>query len=170
MLLSLLFLLCACGHEPPTPSVTTTSPNAKVCTVSIRCDTILDHMADLNEAKKAFVPEDGLLLTDVPMEIFAGDTVYTILRRACDEHACQADCDFRKSGIQMEASQTPGFGMDAYYVQGIHQLYEKDCGPRSGWMFLVNGQIPDVGAGMYSVQDGDKIQWVYTCNWGEDIQ
>ena len=36
-------------------------------------------------------------------------------------------------------------------------------------MFKVNGVFPNVGCSSYAVKNGDKIEWLYTCDLGEDI-
>ena len=58
---------------------------------------------------------------------------------------------------------------DSAYVEGINQIYEKDCGELSGWMFNVNGWFPNYGCSKYYVSDGDTINWVYTCDLGKDV-
>ena len=55
------------------------------------------------------------------------------------------------------------------YLQGINNLYEKDCGQWSGWMYEVNGWYPNYGCSRYQVQDGDNIEWHYTCDLGRDL-
>ena len=67
----------------------------------------------------------------------------------------------------MEASYTPAFS--SYYVEGINNLYEFDCGQGSGWMYSVNGVFPNYGASDCTVQDGDSIRWLYTCDLGSDL-
>lgn len=57
----------------------------------------------------------------------------------------------------------------SYYVEGINQLYEFDCGKNSGWMYSVNGEYPNYGASSYNLKDGDKVEWRYTCNLGSDV-
>lgn len=127
------------------------------CTISISCTTILSHMDDLKEGKSAYVPSDGAVLTTTKVEFTAGETVYDILKRVCD-----------KLKIQLEASYTPIY--DSYYVEGIHNLYEFDCGRQSGWMFKVNGWYPNYGCSSYKVKDGDAIVWNYTCEGlGNDL-
>jgi hypothetical protein len=32
-----------------------------------------------------------------------------------------------------------------------------------------NGWFPNYGCSKYTVQDGDVINWVYTCNLGKDV-
>ena len=33
---------------------------------------------------------------------------------------------------------------NSYYVEGIGNLYEFDCGSESGWMYKVNGWFPQL--------------------------
>ena len=69
--------------------------------------------------------------------------------------------------IQLSSKYTPLY--KSYYVEGINQLYEFDCGKNSGWMYSVNGEFPNYGASSYKPKDGDKIEWKYTCNLGSDV-
>lgn len=55
------------------------------------------------------------------------------------------------------------------YVAGIGNLYEKDCGSMSGWLYAVNGHAPNVGCGSYALNNGDSVRFIYTCNMGKDI-
>ena len=86
-----------------------------------------------------------------------GETVFDVLRRACTAQQ-----------IQLEYSWTPLY--DSYYIEGINNLYEFDCGGESGWMYKVNGWFPNYGCSSYSLKDGDVIVWCYTCNGlGADV-
>ena len=90
------------------------------------------------------------------MTVKKGSTVYDVLNRVC-----------RNKGIHVEASYTPTYG--SYYVKGINYLYEFDGGKLSGWMYKVNGSFPNYGSSEYTLKDGDKIVWVYTCDLGKDV-
>ncbi len=39
---------------------------------------------------------------------------------------------------------------NSYYVEGIGNLYEFDCGKESGWMYKVNGRFPNYGCSSYT--------------------
>jgi hypothetical protein len=69
--------------------------------------------------------------------------------------------------IHMEYVDTPIY--DSAYIEGINNLYEFDAGAHSGWMYRVNGDFPNYGCSGYSVADGDIIEWVYTCDLGNDV-
>ena len=118
--------------------------------------TILNNMDNLKSTKTSFVPADGYILYASTVEYTPGETVYDLLYRIC-----------RDTGIQMEADYTPVYS--SYYVRGINQLYEFDCGELSGWMYSVNGWFPNYGCSKYTISDGDVIQWRYTCDLGRDV-
>lgn len=131
--------------------------SANLCTITIRCDTILDNADKLDEAKAPYVPEDGEILPLITVEFTEGETVFDVLKRVCD--AAQ---------LQIEYSWTPLY--DSYYVEGINHLYEFDCGFESGWMYEVNDGFPNYGSSAYEVKPGDKIEWKYTCTGlGTDV-
>ena len=117
-------------------------------TVTVRCDTIPDKSA-------THIPDDGMVLDTDEIEIESGDTVYDVLSEAAD-----------RNGLLIDASKS---GKNVY-VKGIANIYELDFGDLSGWMYFVNGTAPSVSAGEYEVSDGDKIEWLYSCNLGTDLQ
>jgi len=125
--------------------------------LTIRCDTILDNWDELNPAKAEFVPADGEILPRVKVAYAEGETVFDILVRVCEA-----------AGIQLEYSWEPLY--DAYYIEGIHNLYQFDCGSESGWMYKVNEWFPNYGVSAYTVKDGDVIDFLYTCHgYGTDV-
>ena len=127
------------------------------CTITIRCDTILNNWDELDTAKAGYVPADGCILPTVTVEFVKGETVFDVLSRVCKQY-----------GIQIEYSWTPMY--DSYYIEGIHHLYEFDCGVESGWMYKVNGWFPNYGCSSYKLNGGDTIVWCYTCKGlGEDV-
>lgn len=142
------------------PSETTTPPETEpkaACTIAIRCDTILNNWDDLDPAKAGFVPGDGCILATVSVEFTEGETVFDVLKRVCSTY-----------GIPLEYSWTPLY--NSYYIEGINNLYEFDCGSQSGWMFKVNGWFPNYGCSGYALEDGDAIVWCYTCKGlGADV-
>ena len=147
-LLVCICLLSGCG--------TGTSAKGGNCTISIDCTTILEHMEDLKETKAEFVPEDGWILKETEVSFKGGETVFDVLRKICG-----------KEGIHLASRFTPLY--KSYYVEGINQLYEFDCGKNSGWMYSVNGKYPNYGCSDYELKDGDRIEWRYTCNLGSDV-
>ena len=132
------------------------SPQQAACTFTIRCDTILDNLDQLDPAKTDLVPADGVLLAETQVILEEGDTPFSLLQKLT-----------RDNGIHLESSFTPGTG--SAYVEGIGNLYEFDCGPLSGWLFLVNGASPSVSCSDYVLSDGDVVEWAFTCDMGTDL-
>ena len=126
-----------------------TETTSMKCTISIRCDEILNHMDALEEGKDVYVPASGCILSSTQVTFEQGETVFDVLKRACD-----------KKGIALEYSWSPMY--NSYYIEGINNLYEFDCGAASGWKYKVNGWFPNYGCSSYTLQDGDTIVWSYT--------
>ena len=126
------------------------------CTFSIECSTILNNLDMLDPDKLEMVPSGGVILGRTTVTFYEGESVFDVLQRVCKE-----------KGIHMEASWTPIY--NSAYVEGIHNLYEFDCGALSGWMYKVNGWYPNYGSSRYQLKDGDVVEWRYTCDLGNDV-
>lgn len=120
------------------------------CTVQINCSSILDNMDKLKEGKADYVPASGTVLGTVTVTFTEGETAFDVLKRVCSSY-----------GIQLEYSYTPVYG--SYYVEGINNLYELDCGSGSGWHYYINGSSPGYGCSSYNMLDGDSMVWNYYC-------
>lgn len=145
-----------------------TAESAPVCFVTIDCRNIKNNLSSLKKGKKAFVPQSGYILKDARVPFEEGESAFDALKRACKENVCTDNCEYcKKGGIQLEFSFTPAY--KSYYVEGIHQLYEKDCGSFSGWMFSVNGKFSDASSSEYLLKAGDKITFAYTASMGDDL-
>ena len=133
------------------------SPEAELHgTISISCARLLDDLSLCDPEKVELVPADGWLLEPTAVTFRSGESVFDVLQRTC-----------RQQKLHMEFSETPVY--DSAYIEGIGNLYEFDAGALSGWMYKVNGWFPNYGCSRYELQDGDVIEWVYTCDLGEDV-
>ncbi|HWS43009.1 MAG TPA: DUF4430 domain-containing protein [Pseudoflavonifractor sp.] len=141
---------------PVEPQDTDISTTAYSCTLSISCATILDHIDWLDPEKVELVPEDGWILEPITVTFYEGESVFNVLQRTC-----------RQKGIHMEFESIPLY--NSAYIEGIHNLYEFDCGELSGWMYKVNEWFPNYGCSRYQLKDGDVICWEYTCDLGVDV-
>ena len=112
-------------------------------TLEIRCDAVA--------GREDFIPENGVILAETEYDFEAGETVYDILVEAC-----------RANNIQTEFS--------GGYISGMNYIYEFDYGELSGWMYFVNGEEASVGCNSYTLSDGDKIQWIYSLEMGNDLK
>ena len=108
------------------------------------------------ESKKFLVPADGIVFPATKVEFSEGESVFDVLQRVCRDNA-----------IHMESNWTPMY--NSAYVEGINNLYEFDVGSLSGWMYSVNGWFPNYGCSRYALQNGDVVNWVYTCDLGYDV-
>ena len=129
---------------------------AYTCTLSISCATILDNLGLCDPEKVELVPADGWILQPMTVTFYEGESVFNVLQRTC-----------KQQKIHMEFSNTPIY--NSAYIEGIHNLYEFDVGNLSGWMYKVNGWFPNYGCSRYQLQDGDVVEWEYTCELGKDI-
>ncbi|MBE7009967.1 MAG: DUF4430 domain-containing protein, partial [Ruminococcaceae bacterium] len=80
-----------------------------------------------------------------------GATVYHALIKALEN-----------SGITQEGAES---GYVKSMTKGGSTLTEFDDGKDSGWMYKVNGALPNVGLTECEIDDGDKIVWFFTNDW-----
>lgn len=120
------------------------------CTVTVECKSILNHMDDLKEGHEEFVPSDGYIIKNYTYKAKAGYTAYDALKSACNNN-----------DIKLTAQKT-SYGV---YISGINNLDEFDCGKQSGWMYSVNGIMPNTTCGNVTVDDGDSIVFTYVCTF-----
>ncbi len=158
------------GEKKPADSTTTvprttekaqtaaTKPDIRnVCTISIDCETVLNNKDKLNENALKLIPSTGMILPTTEYYIDnENTTVFDVLKKVCADN-----------GIHLEFSYTPAY--HSSYIEGIANLYERDCGSLSGWMYSVNGAYPNVGCSEVTVKNGDVIKWRYTCDLGWDV-
>ena len=126
------------------------------CTFSIECSTILNNLSELDPDKLELVPTNGVILAPTIVTFYEGESVFDVLQRVCKEN-----------NIHLEFSWTPIY--NSAYIEGIHNLYEFDCGALSGWMYRVNGWYPNYGCSRYQLADGEVVEWRFTCDLGEDV-
>jgi len=127
-----------------------------VCTLSISCETLTENEELLPEEKKELIPEDGWIMQPLEVEFSEGESVFDVLKKTCMEQK-----------IHMEYSDVPLY--NSAYIEGINNIYEFDAGNLSGWMYSVNDFFPNYGCSGYILQNGDVVEWQYTCDMGEDI-
>jgi hypothetical protein len=129
---------------------------AYTATLSVSAATILDNLELFDEDKLEVLPEDGVIYSARKVTFYEGESVFDVLLR-----------EMKKSKIHMEFEMTPIY--NSHYIEGINNIYEFDCGELSGWMYKVDGWFPNYGSSRYQLEDGDVIEWVYTCDLGRDV-
>lgn len=141
---------------PIEPESTPTTEKELFCTLSVKCDTINNNLSLLNKDKKDLVPKDGIIFKEKKVAFYEGESVFDLLLR-----------EMKNNKIHMEFSNTPIY--NSAYIEGIANLYEFDCGELSGWMYKVNDWFPNYGCSRYKLKNGDRVEWVYTCDLGADV-
>ena len=141
---------------PVEPQNTEITNKELTCTLSVRCDTILNNLSWLNSEKADIVPKDGVIFAEKTVTFYEGESVFNLLLR-----------EMKRNKIHMEFENTPIY--NSAYIEGIANLYEFDCGELSGWMYKVNNWFPNYGCSRYTLKDGDRVEWVYTCDLGNDV-
>ncbi len=126
------------------------------CFLAVRCDTLLDNMDSIAPEKIHLIPESGAILPETKFEFSKGESAFDVLERELTRHK-----------IHFEVTNVPMY--DSVYIEGIGNLYEFDAGNLSGWIYRVNGEVLSVGCSQYKLKDGDKIEFLYTCNMGKDL-
>ena len=139
------------------PSQSSEKTGENYCTLSISCIVLTDKTDSLKKSKRQLVPADGIILKEVRASFSEGESVFDVTRQVCIENR-----------IPFEFTLTPIY--NTAYIEGIYNLYEFDCGSGSGWVYAVNDELPGVGCSDSLLKNGDRIEWMYTCDLGHDAE
>lgn len=115
--------------------------------IEIDASDILSNYEALDEAlqDEKFVPADGIILSLTNVELKEGDSATDALKAIAKEKKIHID-------------------ISDGYAKGINYIYEKSCGPMSGWVYEVNGKSV---MEEYFVSEGDTITWKYICDFSK---
>ncbi|MBQ2777354.1 MAG: DUF4430 domain-containing protein [Peptococcaceae bacterium] len=98
--------------------------------------------------KMSIRADNGYWMRNQSVTVKEGSTVYQALVKGLEKY-----------GMEQE-------GAESGYVEEItyngRTLAEFDLGPNSGWLYTVNGELPEVGLLDCVLQNGDNILWYYT--------
>lgn len=155
-------------HTDPVPSGRPEPVNAEDQSVnqkksfyvylSIDVLTILDHMEDLKTGLQKYVPTDGWILPKTQVLCYEGETAWDVMSREC-----------KARGINVETSYTPLY--NSVYMEGINHIGEFDCGATAGWVYEVDGWIPNYSSSRYVMVEGEYLRWRYSCTgFGSDLE
>ena len=134
--------------ETEPEQTTTTTVNTPAEPVAV----LLIEAKSAAAAGMAGVPEDGIILPP---------TTYVL-----DEDETVADLLIRAGREQRIAVAYQGSG-GSTFITGIAGITATDA--KSGWMFSVNGEYVQVGAGSVRLSSGDEVAWRYTIDSGNDL-
>lgn len=97
------------------------------------------------------LPEKHCFADDETISFSENETVFDVLLCYCEEKNISLDYQKPSENIYKTA-----------YIKGIGGLYEGDCTKRSGWVYTVNGDKPNVGMSDYVLENGDNIVIYFT--------
>lgn len=105
------------------------------------------------DARRASSLHYGWILGPTLTQIQSGDTVYSLLRRVCQQKHWLFDA-------QMTGSTA--------YIDNLDGLSPFDMGPESGWVFRLNRKYAtfSCSASEAKLKNGDVVEWIYTIDDG----
>ncbi len=124
-------------------------PNTLNVTFSVECKNAIDYgILNIGTFSEILSP-DGIILPETSVKAEQGTSVVKALKAV-----------LKDNNITYKITSSG-------YVKTINGLSEFDCGEASGWLYLVNGELPSVSAKSYILKDGDKVEFRYTCVAGD---
>lgn len=114
----------------------------------VECTDLLSNIDYLKEEKRSLVPENGIIFSKNEIEIQENESAFDVLKK-----------ELIDAGVHIEFALAPVY--NSVYIEGINNIYEFDCGERSGWKYSVNGKYPPIASSDYKVKSGDKIVFTY---------
>ncbi len=150
-LLFLFILLAGCGNF-------TEKPKEKIgeATVQVVCHEAVAEKkkSNLSDEVARKIPDDGVILKEVIVDVEQDDTVFDLTRKAIGEQ-----------DLSLSYQGSPSLG--TAYIDGIGGLYAKDCGKNSGWTYRVNGDFIMESCSKHPAEKNDKIIWEYVTTYRE---
>lgn len=125
-------------------------------TVAVSCESALLNMDKINEDinPASVIPDNGVIIPEAATGLDRDATAFDALTAAARDARVRVDYIGSAYGL---------------YVTAIGDIYEYGFGENSGWIYRVNGMIPDRSCGEYVLSDGDTVEFLYTCDLGRDI-
>lgn len=125
--------------------------------ISAECTTVLGKMDSIDSAVNPpeLIPADGVVISRCEVSLPEGATAFDALIEAA-----------RQQRVRVDYTGASSMGT---YVSGIGGIYEFGFGGLSGWMYRVNGDFPDVSSADITLEPGDVVEFVYTCDLGHDV-
>lgn len=121
--------------------------------LSSEADTGIDILFSIN----ADTIDQGYVYPETSLKVSEGSSVFDVLSEVC-----------RLGKIQLDYEKNSVYGLA--YIKGINSVYEYEYGDLSGWMYRVNGEMPNIGVGYYKLKSGDKVEILYSKNIGRDLE
>lgn len=161
--------------------------NTRTITRRIRCDVKSESEPVGSVRVSISAPSLGIgtIASGIKVSIMEEDSVADALKKAFKSAGISASMTnsylkgLRKSGIAAKARITDElrekaeenrvtlYEEDKWPKDWKDRLFEKDFASTSGWIYKVNGEMPNVGIGACTVDDGDEIELVFILFDGE---
>ena len=118
--------------------------------LTVDCHTAVEWgLLEKEPTYQSTIPQNGILFSGA-VTVREGDSALTAIKKALkSEH--------------LAYKITPSSG----YISSVGGLSERQCGATSGWMYRVNGVFPNLSSKYYTLQEGDKLELLYTCQKGD---
>lgn len=124
-------------------------PKQNTVSLTVDCKNAIDYGILENPNFAGVLPQNGVIFSDANVQFTEGESVMKVLKRALKSQ--KTVCQITSGG----------------YIVSIGGLAEKDCGETSGWLYRVNGELPNVSCKYYTLQAGDRVEFIYTCRMGD---
>ncbi|MCR4925488.1 MAG: DUF4430 domain-containing protein [Clostridiales bacterium] len=93
--------------------------------------------------------QDGIIYQNSAVEFYENEDLLTVLKR-----------ELKANNISIKVK-------NGCYVSSIGGLKEFDCGSNSGWLYKVNGTLPNFAMNKCMLKDGLTVEIRYTCSNGD---
>lgn len=127
-----------------TTTPVTTNIQRETISVTVKCDckNAIDHGFSSDT-----IPQNGEIFQE-SVFVEQGTSALDAIKFAC---------------LQSGTSITEKRG----YISEIGGLKEKDCDGLGGWLYKVNGELPNYSSDKYKLNDGDVVELIYTVKIGD---
>lgn len=147
--LAILMLTAFAGCQ----KTATKDENSVSCTFTINASLAAKN-EELDKDVAALLKDDGMLANAKSITVKKGTNAGDAFKAFCKENNIVLNSEDGEYGL---------------FVKGIGGLDNGACGEMSYWLFKVNGEFSDVGAGSVTVNEGDAFEWIFTCDGGADV-
>lgn len=164
MMFIVLIGMSACSNQPAgNPNINlnpTEHPveGEKIVTLTINAQVLLNKEVKdkLKPELQSYVPEDGFFAKDVKIGVIGDDvTVEDVI----DAYAKEKD-------IKLDFADSSGFK----YLSGINNILSGSTGEMSGWLYIINNVMPNVGIADTKIKGNENIVFIYSSDGGNDIK
>lgn len=118
-----------------------------------------------NESNVTYEIPLGEMIPPVSVPITEEDTIATVTLRLLEALNIKASYTGRPAN-NFYLVAIGNFSLQGEYYESFGEF---DAGAASGWMVRQNQWFINMGASEFPVEDGDRIEWLYTCRLGADI-